>query len=47
MGEEADVHESQGETHDFSAEERKDEVSVCVCVHTHICTCIHASEVFG
>ena len=47
VGEEADVQESQGETHDFSAENRKDEVSVCVCVHTHIRTCIHASEVFG
>ena len=49
VGEEADVQESQGETHDFSAEERKDEVSVCVCVCmlTHIHTSTHASEVFG
>lgn len=44
VGEKADVQESQGETHDSSAEERKDEVSVS---HTHIRTCIHASEVFG
>ena len=42
MGEEADVQESQGETHDFSAEERKDEVSVCVCVHEHTHTHVHA-----
>ena len=44
VGEEADVQESQGETHDFSAEERKDEVSVCVCTHTHtnMHTCIRS-----